>query len=81
MKMAPSTEEELKLKGYKDDFQFKLDSAEQFLKAVLDVPFAFKRVDAMHYIANFEVEVNCLRNSFRTLEVMLLFCCFKLFNL
>ncbi|XP_008800921.2 formin-like protein 1 [Phoenix dactylifera] len=68
MKMAPSREEELKLKEYKDDSQFKLDSAEQFLKAVLDIPFAFKRVDAMHYIANFDLEVNCLKNSFRTLE-------------
>jgi hypothetical protein len=36
---------------------------------VLDVPFAFKRVDAMLYVANFESEVEYLKKSFETLEV------------
>nr|XP_009389163.1 PREDICTED: formin-like protein 1 [Musa acuminata subsp. malaccensis] len=68
-KMVPSREEELKLKEYKNDSPFKLGPAESFLKAVLDIPFAFKRVDAMLYIANFYPEVNHLRNLFRTLEI------------
>ncbi|XP_058101899.1 formin-like protein 1 [Magnolia sinica] len=68
LKMAPTIEEELKLKEYKDDSPFKLGPAEKFLKAVVDVPFAFKRVDAMLYIANFDSEVKYLRNSFETLE-------------
>ncbi|KAJ0969344.1 hypothetical protein J5N97_022221 [Dioscorea zingiberensis] len=68
LKMAPSKEEEGKLKDYKDDSPFKLGPAEKFLKAVLDIPFAFKRVDAMLYIANFDSEVNYLKKSFETLE-------------
>lgn len=67
--MAPTKEEECKLKEYKDESPTKLGPAEKFLKAVLDVPFAFKRVDAMLYIANFESEVEYLRKSFETLEV------------
>ncbi|XP_027336174.1 formin-like protein 1 [Abrus precatorius] len=68
LKMAPSKEEERKLKEHKDDSPAKLGPAEKFLKAVLDVPFAFKRVEAMLYIANFESEVEYLRKSFQTLE-------------
>ncbi|OWM62722.1 hypothetical protein CDL15_Pgr020016 [Punica granatum] len=67
-KMAPTKEEERKLKDYKDDSPVKLGPAEKFLKAVLDVPFAFRRVDAMLYIANFESEVDYLKKSFTTLE-------------
>lgn len=68
LKMAPTEEEERNLKEYKDDSPFKLGPAEKFLKVVLDVPFAFKRVDAMLYIANFESEVEYLNRSFETLE-------------
>ncbi|KAI4354076.1 hypothetical protein L6164_002976 [Bauhinia variegata] len=68
LKMAPSKEEERKLKEHKDDSPTKLGTAEKFLKAVLDVPFAFKRVEAMLYIANFESEMEYLRKSFETLE-------------
>ncbi|KAI3682560.1 hypothetical protein L1987_82622 [Smallanthus sonchifolius] len=69
LKMAPTKEEERKLKEYKDDTPVKLGPAEKFLKAVLDVPFAFKRVEAMLYISNFESEVEYLKRSFQTLEV------------
>ncbi|KAI3958932.1 hypothetical protein MKX01_023608 [Papaver californicum] len=67
VKMAPTKEEELKLINYNGDLS-KLGSAERFLKAVLDIPFAFRRVDAMLYRANFEAEINYLRKSFETLE-------------
>ena len=73
LKMAPTKEEERKLNEYKDDSPVKLGPAERFLKAVLDVPFAFKRVDAMLYIANFETEVDYLKKSFETLEVKYIF--------
>lgn len=73
LKMAPSKEEERKLKEHKDDSPTKLGPAEKFLKAVLDVPFAFKRVEAMLYIVNFESEVEYLRKSFQTLEVASIF--------
>ncbi|KAL5198397.1 hypothetical protein ABZP36_001909 [Zizania latifolia] len=65
--MAPTKEEELKLKGYSGDLS-KIDPAESFLKGVLGVPFAFERVDAMLYRANFDTELNYLRTSFGTLE-------------
>ncbi|KAA8543592.1 hypothetical protein F0562_021662 [Nyssa sinensis] len=68
LKMAPTKEEERKLKEYKDDSPFKLGPAERFLKAVLDIPYAFKRVDAMLYMANFDSEVEYLKKSFETLE-------------
>ncbi|KAL5562266.1 hypothetical protein UlMin_032013 [Ulmus minor] len=68
LRMAPTKEEERKLKEYKEDSPIKLGPAEKFLKAVLDVPFAFKRVDAMLYVANFESEVEYLKKSFVTLE-------------
>ena len=69
LKMAPTKEEERRLREYKDDSPFKLGPAERFLKAVLDIPFAFKRADAMLYITNFESEVEYLKKSFETLEV------------
>lgn len=68
VKMAPTKEEEIKLRAYDGDIS-KLGSAERFLKAVLDIPFAFKRVEAMLYRANFDTEVKYLRKSFQTLEV------------
>ncbi|GFQ04193.1 formin-like protein 1 [Phtheirospermum japonicum] len=68
LKMAPTKEEERKLKEYKDASPTKLGAAERFLKAVLDIPFAFKRVDAMLYVSTFEYEADYLRKSFATLE-------------
>lgn len=69
VKMAPTKEEEIKLRDYNGDIS-KLGTAERFLKAILDIPFAFKRVEAMLYRANFEAEVNYLRKAFQTLEVL-----------
>jgi hypothetical protein len=69
-----TNEEELKLKHFKDDSLSKLCPVEAFVKAMLDVPFPFKRVDAMFYIATFCMEVNQLRMSYATLEVMPLPC-------
>lgn len=66
--MVLSNEEELKLKYFKDDSLTRLCPVESFVKAILDVPFAFKRVDAMLYIASFYLEVNQLRLSYATLE-------------
>ncbi|KAG8050530.1 hypothetical protein GUJ93_ZPchr0009g2355 [Zizania palustris] len=68
LKMAPSREEEIKLKEFREDVASKLGPAESFLKAVLAIPFAFKRVEAMLYIANFDSEVDYLKTSFKTLE-------------
>lgn len=67
VKMAPTKEEEIKLRGYKGDIS-KLGTAERFLKTILDIPFAFKRVEAMLYRANFDSEIKYLRKTFQTLE-------------
>lgn len=67
VKMAPTKEEEIKLRDYRGDIST-LGSAERFLKAILDIPFAFKRAEAMLYQANFENEIIFLRSSFQTLE-------------
>ncbi|XP_051127062.1 formin-like protein 6 [Andrographis paniculata] len=67
VKMAPNREEEMKLKHYNGETS-KLGSAERFLKAILEIPFAFKRVESMLYRANFDAEVTYLRKSFQTLE-------------
>lgn len=73
LKMAPTKEEEIKLREFKEETSpIKLGPSEKFLKAVLDVPFAFKRVDAMLYIANFESEVKYLKNNFEILEVSII---------
>ncbi|KAF8701120.1 hypothetical protein HU200_033776 [Digitaria exilis] len=68
LKMAPSREEEIKLKEFREDAMCKLGPAESFLKAVLAIPFAFKRVEAMLYITIFDSEVDYLKTSFKTLE-------------
>ncbi|GER28873.1 formin-like protein [Striga asiatica] len=67
VKMAPSKEEEIKLINYDEQIS-KMGPAERFLKAMLDIPFAFQRVEAMLYRANFNTEVEYLRKSFQTLE-------------
>ncbi|KAG6403527.1 hypothetical protein SASPL_135751 [Salvia splendens] len=68
LKMAPSKEEERKLREYKDESPIKLGPAERFLKAVVDIPHAFRRVEALLYASNFESEVDYLIKSFATLE-------------
>ncbi|KAI3826709.1 hypothetical protein L1987_00761 [Smallanthus sonchifolius] len=65
LKMAPTMEEEVGLKEMNDAL---FDPAEKFLKAIIDIPFAFKRVDAMLYISNFDTEVDYLKGSFETIK-------------
>lgn len=67
VKITLTQEEERKLKDYDGDVS-KLGPAERFLKVVLDIPFAFKRFDAMLFRATFEEEINFIKKSFVTLE-------------
>ncbi|CAE5966228.1 unnamed protein product [Arabidopsis arenosa] len=67
VKMVPTKEEELKLCSYKGAVD-ELGSAEKFLRALVGVPFAFQRAEAMLYRETFEDEVVHLRNSFSMLE-------------
>ncbi|XP_013632407.1 PREDICTED: formin-like protein 2 [Brassica oleracea var. oleracea] len=73
LKMAPTKEEEDKLKELKEDDDdetspSKTGPAERFLRALLNIPLAFKRINAMLYIVNFESETEYLKRSFHTLE-------------
>ncbi|KFK37939.1 hypothetical protein AALP_AA3G049900 [Arabis alpina] len=67
VKMVPTKEEETKLSSYKGNVD-ELGSAEKFLRALVMIPFAFQRAEAMLYRETFEDEVVHLRNSFSMLE-------------
>ncbi|KAJ7973342.1 Formin-like protein [Quillaja saponaria] len=67
VKMVPTKEEEAKLSSYKGNIN-ELGSAEKFVRKILDVPFAFLRIEAMLYKETFEDEVVHLKNSFSMLE-------------
>lgn len=67
-KMVPTKEEESKLSNYKGDIN-ELVSVEKFVKAMLKIPFAFSRIEAMLYRETFDDEVIHLRKSFSMLEV------------
>ncbi|VFQ84999.1 unnamed protein product [Cuscuta campestris] len=67
-KMAPNKEEESKLWSYKGNIH-ELGSAEKFVRTILlEVPFAFRRVEAMLYQETFGDEVLHLTKSFSTIE-------------
>ncbi|KAM4092558.1 hypothetical protein ACJW30_06G048400 [Castanea mollissima] len=68
LKMAPTAEEELKLRLFNGEIA-QLGPAERFLKALVDIPFAFKRMDALLFMCTIQEEVTITRESFATLEV------------
>ncbi|KAK7820084.1 formin-like protein 11 [Quercus suber] len=67
VKMVPTKEEEAKLCSYEGDIN-ELESVEKFFKEILEIPFAFLRVEAMLYTENFEDEVVQFKKSFSMLE-------------
>ncbi|CAH8291053.1 unnamed protein product [Eruca vesicaria subsp. sativa] len=69
-RVAPSEEEERKLKSYSDDEDsvIKLVPSERFLKELLNVPFVFKRVDALLFVATFESKIEQLKQSFGVIQ-------------
>lgn len=68
IKMTPTKDEVEKLSGYDGDVE-SLVPAERLLKAVLTIPCAFARVEAMLYRETFADEVGHIRKSFAMLEV------------
>lgn len=68
LKMAPTAEEELKLRLYTGDIA-QLGPAERFLKAMVDIPFAFKRIESLVFMCSLPEEVTTTKESFVTLEV------------
>ncbi|KAK7820098.1 formin-like protein 11 [Quercus suber] len=67
VKMVPTKEEEAKLSSYEGDIN-ELESVEKFFKEILEIPFAFLRVEAMLYRETFEDEVVQFKKSFSMLE-------------
>jgi len=70
VKSTLTWEEEIKLKDYNGDIS-KHGPAKWCLKAIVDIPFAFKCFDAMLFRATFEEEINFIKKSFTILEVSL----------
>ncbi|KAK8643899.1 hypothetical protein V6N13_013176 [Hibiscus sabdariffa] len=68
LKMAPTSDEEKKLNNYTGEISH-LGPAEQFLKQVLDIPFAFKRIDVLRFMCSLNEELVATKESFETLEV------------
>lgn len=68
VKMAPTKEEEEKLSNYQGNID-ELGSAEKFVMAILNIPFAFSRIQVMLYKETLEDEVVHLKKSFAILEV------------
>ncbi|KAB5534766.1 hypothetical protein DKX38_017852 [Salix brachista] len=68
LRMAPTEDEELKLRLYSGEIA-QLGPAERFLKALVDIPFAFKRLEALLFMCTLQEEVATTKESFETLEV------------
>ncbi|KAJ9153706.1 hypothetical protein P3X46_027120 [Hevea brasiliensis] len=68
LKMAPTADEELKLRLYSGELS-QLGNAERFLKMLVDIPFAYKRLEALLFMCTLQEEVAMTKESFDTLEV------------
>jgi hypothetical protein len=66
--MSPTPEEQKALLEYSGD-RSELGPAERFLQAVLGIPNAFQRLQAMHYKACFRDELLDVQQTLQTLEV------------
>lgn len=66
--MAPTSEEELKLRLFNGELS-RLGPAERFLKALVDIPFSFKRLEALLFMCTLQEEVTIVKESLATLEV------------
>lgn len=67
LKMAPTTEEELKLRLYSGDVS-RLGTAERFLKVLVEIPFAFKRLESLLFMSTLHEEAGIVKEAFTTLE-------------
>ncbi|XP_019449107.1 PREDICTED: formin-like protein 5 isoform X2 [Lupinus angustifolius] len=68
LKMAPTSDEELKLRLYNGEVS-QLGPADRFLKAMVDIPFAFKRMEALLLMVTLKEELNSTIESLAILEV------------
>ncbi|XVE80281.1 hypothetical protein DITRI_Ditri14bG0127600 [Diplodiscus trichospermus] len=68
LKMAPTADEELKLRLFSGEIS-QLGPAERFLKVLVDIPFAFKKMEALLFMCSLPEEVAVTKESFEILEV------------
>lgn len=66
--MAPTTDEELKLRLFNGNLA-QLGPADRFLKALVDIPFAYKRMEALLYMGTLQEELTTTQDAFAILEV------------
>lgn len=66
--MAPTPDEELKLRLFSGNTS-QLGPAERFLKVLVEIPFAFKRMEALLFMSSLQEEVSGIKESFAALEV------------
>lgn len=67
LKMAPTVDEELKLRNYSGDLS-RLGTAERFLKVLIEIPFSFKRLECLLFMGTLQEEESVVKDSFATLE-------------
>lgn len=66
--MAPTPDEELKLRLFNGETS-QLGPAERFLKTMVDIPFAFKRLESLLFMCSVQEEVSFVKQSFANIEV------------
>lgn len=66
--MAPTPEEELKLRLFSGE-PSQLGTAERFLKCLVDIPFAFKRLETLLFMGTLQEDITITKESFVNLEV------------
>ncbi|KAG8058167.1 hypothetical protein GUJ93_ZPchr0002g23156 [Zizania palustris] len=67
LRMKPTDDEEQKLRLYNGDCS-QLGLAEQVMKALIDIPFAFKRIRSLLFMSSLQEDALSLRESFLQLE-------------
>ncbi|XP_076910864.1 formin-like protein 5 [Bidens hawaiensis] len=67
LKMAPTNEEEMSLRVYGGDLS-RLGPAERFLKKLVEIPYAFRRLESLLFMCTLQDEEANIKESFETLE-------------
>ncbi|KAK8483057.1 hypothetical protein V6N11_049599 [Hibiscus sabdariffa] len=67
LKMAPTEEEELKLRLFTGEIT-ELGPAERFLKDLVDISHAYKKMETLLFMCSLHDELTASRESFQTLE-------------
>lgn len=68
LKMAPTSQEELQLRLYNEDIS-RLGPADRFIKILVDIPFAYQRLEALLFMCTLQNESFSIKECFAVLEV------------